>query len=95
MLQASCRRVWLAGALWRTRLLDASGMHAAGEHGAALLGLPGAPACLPAEWRFGDCRNPPPAARHRLQGVIACLLSGAVAHDSLPTRPARPTHSRS
>lgn len=30
-----------------------------------------------------------------LQGVIACLLSGAVAHDSLPTRPARPTHSRS
>ncbi|KAI3430848.1 hypothetical protein D9Q98_009258 [Chlorella vulgaris] len=29
-----------------------------------------------------------------LQGVIACLLSGAVDHGSMPTRPARPTHSR-
>jgi len=29
-----------------------------------------------------------------LQGVIACLLTGAVDHDKLPTRPVRPTHSR-
>jgi hypothetical protein len=28
------------------------------------------------------------------QGVIACLLSGAVAPDAIPTRPVRPTHSR-
>jgi hypothetical protein len=30
----------------------------------------------------------------RLQGVIACLLNGAVDHDQMPTRPIRPTHSR-
>lgn len=29
-----------------------------------------------------------------LQGVIACLLNGAVEHGSLATRPVRPTHSR-
>lgn len=29
-----------------------------------------------------------------LQGVIACLLTGSVDHDSIPTRPVRPTHSR-
>ncbi|PSC71679.1 ADP-ribosylation factor GTPase-activating AGD1 [Micractinium conductrix] len=29
-----------------------------------------------------------------LQGVIACLLSGAVDHEAIPTRPVRPTHSR-
>lgn len=31
---------------------------------------------------------------HLLQGVIACLLSGAVDHEAIPTRPVRPTHSR-
>lgn len=61
----------------------------------------------PAVWlqpvRFGGCCGATPCYHHDgraavatpLQGVIACLLSGAVAHDSLPTRPARPTHSRS
>lgn len=29
-----------------------------------------------------------------MQGVIACMLSGAVDHDNIPTRPVRPTHSR-
>lgn len=28
------------------------------------------------------------------QGVIACLLTGEVDQASIPTRPARPTHSR-